>query len=78
MGDMDLSLNWLLSIAFWTAGLVMVVVDLSTGVTLGQLGLWCSMLGGVLSIRGYLLQLHERERNAFHLGRDSTGIRGLR
>jgi hypothetical protein len=78
VGDREISVTWLVSVAMWATGFGMIVVGMVIGNGgLGQLGLWHSAVGACLSVRGYILDLHYRERNAFELGRDSAELRGL-
>lgn len=67
-----------ISVACWVIGFLLilgyVVLDLRTGF----LGLYVSGLGGVMTMRGFLLDLKDREFNAFAIGRDWSDVESLR
>lgn len=70
------------AMAFWVAGGAAILLNiLFFSVPLGQAGLFCAGIGGVLNIKVFIYHHHvemleayrdseERERNAFELGRD--------
>lgn len=67
------SLNTILALTCWVAGLLMILYrvtdDRAAGV--GQLGLFLSALGMTLTVRGFIARLEVLERRAFRLGQDS-------
>jgi hypothetical protein len=68
-------MTWVVSVAMWTIGFGLIVAGMVIGNDgVGQLGLWNAAVGACLSVRGYILELHERERNAFLLGQDSADL----
>ncbi len=66
------------AVAFWIAGLLLIVADLFAAWRTSDLGLFVAGVGGVLTIRGYLCHLHDREVRAFELGRDVAGLRSVK
>lgn len=56
----------------WPLGFVLIVAQLVGLAHTGQLGLYVAMAGAVLNVRGFFRNQHERERNAFILGRESV------
>lgn len=77
LDDRSVSFTLASSLLLWIAGLVLVVVDIFVEPQLVGLGLFSAGAGGVLTIRSYFCALSRREQNAFELGRESAGIRGL-
>lgn len=63
----------------WGIGLVLVLVDLFiVRVDTGDLGLLFAGLGGMLTVRSWLVAMEARETEAFNLGREyETTLRSL-
>lgn len=70
MNDFRISATTAASGLLWTVGVVLTIVELVTGLDVGELGVVTAAGGAVLTVRGFFCQLADRERNAFELGRD--------
>jgi len=53
----------------WAIGLVLVVIWMVQGIRTGGLGLLFAGAGGVINIRVFILEMEDRERQAFDFGR---------
>lgn len=72
--DRPVSIVHALSVGLWVAGLVLIVFDLIGIWRTSPLGIYVTCSAGVLTVRGYICQLHEREIKAFQLGRESVRL----
>ncbi len=76
--DRPVSIAHAISVGFWVIGLALIVLDLVGVWRTSPLGIYATCVGGVLTIRGYICHLHEREVRAFQLGRESIRLVGRR
>lgn len=72
MQDKTVSLTSVFAWVLWVVAIALVLVDVFTEVNSGDLGIVAAAGGATLTVRGYFLDLEDRERNAFEIGRDST------
>lgn len=78
MPDRSCSMTAVAAALGWWVGLALILLSLFTDMHTGILGLYVSMVGGVMAVRWFLLQLEHRERNAFELGKDWGSVESLR
>lgn len=72
MQDRHVSLTGVTAAALWMLSVVLVVAGALTDVSCGDLGIVAGLAAVTLTIRGYFVDLADRERNAFEIGRDSV------
>lgn len=77
MTDRKFSATHVYSLAFWVAGFAFVVVEVVTSLDVGELGILLAGIGGVANIKGFLLNLECREREAFHMGEEVERLRSV-
>lgn len=65
------------ALGFWISGFVLVLLDLFTNFETGELGILMAGIGGLLNVRGLLMHLECRERQAFSLGQDVERLRSI-
>lgn len=74
--DINLSVTTIVSLSMWAAGGILIVLGFPETTSYGQVGLYLAGIGGVLSIRTFIVRLERcqraRERNAFELGHDAA------
>ena len=82
MTDRQISTTTVTASLLWALGMALIVLDILTSRDTGELGLYATCAGGVLNIRGFFCSLHQRETNAFEIGRDyergASGVRRMR
>lgn len=70
MNDLDLSATGVAATSLWLIGVALALIQLTTNIELGQLGIIAAAGGATLNVRGYFLRFEDRERSAFEIGRD--------
>lgn len=69
MQDRNVSLTTVGAAALWVLGVALVAGSAITGWPLGQLGLTVVIGAATLTVRGYFVDLQDREMEAFEVGR---------
>lgn len=70
--DKNVSLTRVFALGLWALAAALVLAELALGVDLADVGLLAGLAAATLTVRGYFVDLHDRERNAFEIGRDSA------
>lgn len=65
------------SLGFWIVGFLLAFAELIYRWDLGELGILTAGIGGVLNIRGFILHMECREREAFSLGEQVERLRSV-
>lgn len=65
------------SLAFWAAGLVLVLLELIYGWDTGELGILSAGVGGLVNIKAFLMHMECREKRAFELGEQYERLRSV-
>lgn len=65
------------SLAFWAVGFALAILELIYGWDLGELGILAAGVGGVINIKGFILHMECREREAFRMGEQFERIRSI-
>lgn len=71
MKDTHVSLTAVGAAVLWALGVALVVVELVSAFGTGHLGVVLVAGAATLTVRGYFVDLEDRERNAFRIGQDS-------
>ena len=71
MNERSITVHTAIACVLWPAGFILVCVGVVTEFELGQPGIVLCMIAATLTVRGYFCTLHDRELNAFTLGRDA-------
>lgn len=72
--DRPVSIVHAVSVGLWVTGLALIVLDLMGIWRTSPLGIYTTCIAGVLTIRGYICHLHQREVRAFQLGQESIRL----
>lgn len=72
MQDKNVSLTDACSWVLWVLAVALVVVQMASPLETAELGVIAAIGGATLTVRGYFVDLADRERNAYEIGRDSV------
>src|SRR5690349_13905241 len=82
MIDRKISAGKTVAYTLWAAGFLCIAASFVLPLQVAAIGLFLAGAGGVLTIRGYVCALQQREQNAFDIGRDyeqgMTAVRRVR